>query len=192
MEGRGPLANCCQQHVGGGGDIAIATGGWAASRAAAGRVRAGPDIRRGAAAALDGAVRAAGGPAGTVPRPALRGSSPCPASSASPGSRAPAERAEPGRAPEQSCRLPRAPSWRGRCHGPRSRGAAPLSPPAALEVCEQKQDGPARLWLRRREKAGGGGDGAAAAHGRRAPGPTGRARVPVSSGLGAGRPPQCR
>lgn len=35
----------------------------------------GPDIRRGAAAALDGATRAAGGPAGTVPRPAPRWSS---------------------------------------------------------------------------------------------------------------------
>lgn len=74
MESHGPLANCCQQHVGGGGDdIAIATGGWAASRAAAatGRVRAGPDIRRGAAAALVGAARAAGRPAGTVPSWAL-------------------------------------------------------------------------------------------------------------------------
>lgn len=73
MESHGPLANCCQQHVGGGGDdIAIATGGWAASRAAAaGRVRAGPDIRRGAAAAPVGAARAAGRPAGTVPSRAL-------------------------------------------------------------------------------------------------------------------------
>lgn len=72
MESHGPLANCCQQHVGGGDDIAIATGGWAASRAAAaGRVRAGPDIRRGAAAAPVGAARAAGRPAGTVPSRAL-------------------------------------------------------------------------------------------------------------------------
>jgi hypothetical protein len=60
----------------GGGDIAIATGGWAASRAAAGRVRAGPDIRRGAAAALVGAARAAGSPAGTVRSPARAASGP--------------------------------------------------------------------------------------------------------------------
>lgn len=69
-----PLSQLLSATCGGGGDdIAIATGGWAASRAAAatGRVRAGPDIRRGAAAALVGAARAAGRPAGTVPRWAL-------------------------------------------------------------------------------------------------------------------------
>ena len=82
--------------MGGGGDIAIATGGWAASRAAAGRVRAGPDIKRGAAAALDGAARAAGGPEGTVPRPTGRPPSPYPDPSALPRARALAEPTEPG------------------------------------------------------------------------------------------------
>lgn len=94
----------------GGGNIAIATGGWAASRAAAGRVRAGPDIRRGAAAAQDGAARAAGGPAGTVPRRPRARPHCAPAPSASPRGRARAARSEPGGAAAQSCRRPRAPS----------------------------------------------------------------------------------
>lgn len=171
-----------------GGDIAIATGGWAASRAAAGRVRAGPDIRRGAAAALDGTARAAGGPVGTVPRPAPGPASFLPLPSPvhfAPGLGLGGARRATGRAqlraPAGSEPVP--PPL------PEPQRSAPLSPPAPREVCGQRQDGPACLWLLRRETAGRG-DGAAAAGGHRAPRPLELEHTPPSSGLGA-RPP-CR
>lgn len=160
----------------GGGCIAIATGGWAASRAAAGRVRAGPDIRRGAAAALDGATRAAGGPAGTVPRPAPRRSSPRP----SPALLAP----RPGRGGARRT-LGRAELWAptgSQPPPPEPRLTAPLSPPTAGEVCGQKQDGPVYLWFRHRERAGHG-DGVAA-RGHRIPRPLGPVHAPPILWLG--------
>lgn len=182
-----PLSQLLSATCGGGGDIAIATGGWAASRAAAGRVRAGPDIRRGAAAALDGAARATGGPAGTVPRRPRARPRRAPAPSASPRGPAGAARTQPGGAAAQSCGRPRGsePVPQPPLGPPRT---APLSTPASREVCGQKQDGPARLWIGSRETAGCG-DGAAAARGRRAPRPLGPAHAPPSSGSGAGRQP---
>lgn len=126
-----PLSQLLSATCGGGGDdIAIATGGWAASRAAvAGRVRAGPDIRRGAAPAPVGAARAASRLAGTVPSPALH---------------PPTQRQDPVRlargpgwggarraAPAGLAELP-APSARSECYGAPPLGrAAPLFPPAS-------------------------------------------------------------
>nr|XP_060485418.1 POLG alternative reading frame-like [Panthera onca] len=119
----------------GGGDIAIATGGWAASRAAAGRVRAGPDIRRGAAAALDGAARATGGPAGTVPRRPRARPRRAPAPSASPRGPAGAARTQPGGAAAQSCGRPRARSrCRSRRWGHRARHLCLRRPPEKFVV----------------------------------------------------------